>query len=191
MGKNKDMLVTFKKVLQNDTKAIQSILPNSYQKDIQSIPYDKLKKEGYKAIIFDVDNTIMPANVKKVNKELALFFKQLSKDFAICLVSNNTERRVKPVADNLNIKYIHMAQKPKKEAFEKALHLLNSTSKNTVMIGDQMLSDIVGGNNAKLYTILVEPYQGKYYDLKTGFEHILQNIMMRKIKSKIERYHYY
>ena len=123
-------------------------------------------------------------------KELKIFFTELRKKFNICVVSNNSEERVNPVTKELNVSGIANAQKPKKEAYDKVLKALYATKNDTVMIGDQMLTDIVGGNRYGLYTILVEPFENKY-DIKTGTSRILQNIIMKKIKSKIERYKYY
>lgn len=190
MGKNKDMLKIFFKVLKKDKKSIQFVTPNSYRKNIYEIDYKKLKKEGYKNLIFDIDNTIMPVNDINVTEELRNFFQELKKDFKICIVSNNTEERVNPVKKSLDVLALHNAKKPKKEAYDSALKLLEGKKEDTVMIGDQMLSDIVGGNRYGLYTVLVEPYENKY-DIKTGTSRILQNIIMKKLDKEIKRYNYY
>jgi len=190
MSKNKDMLNIFFKVLKNDKKAINLVTPKSYRKNIYEIDYKKLKKDGFTNLIFDIDNTIMPVNDINVTKELKDFFKKLKKDFNICIVSNNNEQRVNPVEKELDVLAIANAKKPSKEAFDKALSLLKSKNDNTVMIGDQMLSDVVGANRYGLYSILVEPYKNKY-DIKTGTSRILQNIIMKKIKKTVARYNYY
>ena len=110
--------------------------------------------------------------------------------FNICILSNNNEARVNPVKEILKVKGFANAKKPSKYAYDKALHLLNSSSNNTVMVGDQMLSDIVFANKYKLYSILVEPVKNKY-DIKTGTSRVLQNIIMKRLKSKIKRYKYF
>lgn len=190
MNKNKEMLKIFFKVLKNDKNTIDLVIPNAYQKSIYEIDYLKLKKLGYKNLIFDIDNTLMPVNEIKVTNELKELFKKLKKDFNICIVSNNNNARVDPVKKALNVLAISESNKPQKEAFEQSLRLLKGKKENTVMIGDQMLTDIVGGNKYGLYTILVEPFQNKY-DLKTGTSRILQNMMMKKLKKQIKRYCYY
>ena len=82
-----------------------------------------------------------------------------NKNIDICLVSNNSEARVKPVASKLETKYIYDAHKPLAVAFDKALEKLETKDKNCVaIIGDQMMSDIKGGNEYGLYTILVKYY---------------------------------
>jgi hypothetical protein len=184
------MLKIFFKVLKNDDETIKLVIPKHYIKSIYEINYHKLILEGYKNILFDIDNTIMPVNDIKVNKELVLFMNKLQKDFNICLVSNNREERVVPVAKNLHVLAISSAEKPKKIGFDRALKTLNGTKENTIMVGDQILTDIVGGNKYGISTILVEPYKRRY-DLKTGINRILQNIIMLKLKNKIKRYKYY
>lgn len=183
MGKNKDMLKIFIKVLTNDKTYQSLVTPNASLKSIYTIPYEALRKKGYKNLIFDIDNTIMPVNDLVVPPKLKELFKGLQMHFKICLLSNNELERVEPVAKELNTLFLSKANKPKKEAFQKSIALLKGTNKNTIMIGDQMLTDIVGGNRYGLYTILVEPYK-KRYDLKTGFNRLLQIIMIKKLKKK-------
>ncbi len=190
MAKNKEMLHIFFKVLFKDKNAINLVIPNSYQKNIFEINYKQLKENGYINLIFDIDNTIMPVNDTYVTDELKEFINKLKKEFNICLVSNNSLERVNPIKEKLKVLVISNANKPQKEAFDKSLKMLKSTKKNTVMIGDQMLTDIVGGNKYGLYTILVEPFKKKY-DIKTGTSRILQNILMKKLTKQIKRYNYY
>lgn len=190
MSKNKEMFKIFLKALSDEKNAVDLVIPNSYVENIEKINYKKLQELGITNLIFDIDNTIMPVNDIKVTAELKEFFNHLKKDFTICLVSNNGEVRVNPVKMELEVMALASANKPKKEAYEKTLKLLKSTKQTTAMIGDQMLSDIVFGNQFGLYTILVEPF-AKKYDIKTGTSRILQNILMKKLKKKIKRYNYY
>lgn len=185
MPKNFTMLKTFIKVMYGkDT----SIIPNTYTKDIYSIDYKTLKQKKMTNLIFDIDNTILKVNSVEISPKLKKLFSQIDKDFNICIVSNNKKERVLPVAQILNCNYIFEAKKPNKEAFDKALNILKAKKENTVMIGDQMLSDIVGANKYGIYTILVDPLENKY-DIKTGTSRVLQNIMMKKIKFKQGNYY--
>lgn len=179
MSKNTEMLKCFMKVIRGDEKETKLVIPNMYAKSVFDINYRLLKKENFKNLIFDIDNTILPVNDINVSQELINFFKQLGKDFNICIVSNNNKDRVLPVAKAIESGYMYKAGKPKKEAFDKALILLDSTKENTVMIGDQMLSDIKGGNEYGLYTIMVDPVSNKH-DIKTGTSRVLQKMIMKK-----------
>lgn len=183
-NKNKEMLKVFFGVMKNDKKYINLIIPNCYVDDVYNIDYKKLYKKGYHNIIFDIDNTILPVNEVSVPNELVDLFKEIKKiGFNICLVSNNKEPRVLPPAKILDVSYLAEAKKPTKKGFEKALKILNSNVNDTIMVGDQMLSDIKGANEYGLYTILVEPVDDKY-DIKTGTSRVLQNIMVKRLEKK-------
>ena len=183
-NKNIEMLKVFFKVMSNHEDATNLIIPNSYVKDVYSIDYNRLKKKGYKYLIFDIDNTILPVNDTKVPKKLVELFSRLNKEkFKVCIVSNNHLERVLPVATSLDVLYLHEAKKPNKQAFNKALKLLQADRENAVMIGDQMLTDIKGANQEGIYSILVEPVDNKY-DIKTGTSRVLQNIMIKKLERK-------
>lgn len=192
-NKNIEMLKVFFKVMSNNEDATNIIIPNSYVKDVYSIDYKGLKKKGYKYLIFDIDNTILPVNDTNVPDKLVELFNNLDKEkFKVCIVSNNHLERVLPVATSLDVLYLHEAKKPNKEAFDKALKILQAEKENTVMIGDQMLTDIKGANQEGIYSILVEPVDNKY-DIKTGTSRVLQNIMVKKLERKniFHRNNYY
>lgn len=183
MNKNGLMFKCFIDVMKNNKQAVNSVIPKMYKKNIYEINYDFLKKNKLTNLIFDIDNTILPVGEIKVDKKLIDFFKEIGKNFNICIVSNNVKERVLPVAKVLETGYLFEAGKPKKEAYDKALILLNSNKNNTVMIGDQMLSDIKGANEYGLYTIMVDPLSNKH-DIKTRVSRILQKIMMRNFAKK-------
>jgi len=183
-NKNIEMLKTFSKVMRGEEYSTNIILPNSYVKDIYSINYNELYKKGYKYIVFDIDNTILPVNDIEVSEALVTLFKKINKaGFKVCLVSNNKLERVLPVATKLDVLYLSDAKKPTREAFDKALKVLDSNIEDTIMVGDQMLTDIKGANEYGLYSILVDPVDNKY-DIKTGTSRILQRKMLKKLKKK-------
>ena len=183
-NKNIEMLKVFFKVMGNDKKNTDLIIPNSYVKDVYSIDYKGLYKKGYRNIIFDIDNTILPVNDIEIPKKLVELFDELNNDkFKVCIVSNNKLERVLPVATTLDVLYLHEAKKPNKEAFDRALSILGSDTEDTIMVGDQMLTDIKGANEYGLYSILVDPVDNKY-DIKTGTSRVLQNTMIKKLEKK-------
>ena len=183
-NKNAEMLKVFLGVMRNDNNYVNLVIPNCYVKDVYSINYEDLYQRGYHNIVFDVDNTLLPVNDTNVPQSLIELFEYLKNGgFNICVVSNNEEERVKYPADKLGVLYLSKANKPNKEAFDRALDILESGSNDTIMVGDQMLSDIKGANGYGLYTILVDPLEDKY-DIKTGTSRVLQNIMIKKLSKK-------
>lgn len=183
-NKHIDMLKTFYRVMRKDKYYTSLVIPNMYKKNIYEIDYKKLKKLNINSLIFDIDNTILKVDDLFVPDTLIALFEELKKEgFNICIVSNNGLNRVKSPAEKLNVKYIADAKKPKREAFDKALELLNSKAINTAMVGDQMLSDIKGAKVYGLYTILVDPLENKY-NLQTKVSRILQDKMEKKLQKE-------
>lgn len=194
MGKNKEMLKSFFKVMKSDQEEINKILPNMYEENFYTIDIEYLLKNNIDKLIIDIDGTILKVDDTNVPKSLKQQIKKL-KDHKIdiCLVSNNGLDRVLPVAKELDVNYIAKANKPLKEAFDKALEILKVSDKNKVaMIGDQMMSDIKGANEYGIYSILVKPIS-KHNNIQTGTSRVLQNIMenhLNKIK-KFDKNKYY
>lgn len=185
MGKNGEMLKTFIKVMSNDEIETSKIIPDMYFNSFYDInPYNLLKKDICKLIV-DIDGTILPVDDTHVT--LKLYEKILDMKLCgleICLVSNNNEERVIPVAKYLNVKYISNANKPLPEAYDKALKVLNEKDKSRVaMIGDQMLSDIKGANEYGIYSILVNPVSN-HNNIKTGTQRVLQRRIENHLKRK-------
>ncbi|MEJ9209969.1 YqeG family HAD IIIA-type phosphatase [Bacillus smithii] len=137
---------------------IKAFLPNEQVKSIFDIDPTALKKRGIKGIITDLDNTLVEWNRPSATPELEEWFNRMKKHgIQVTIVSNNNEDRVKAFAEPLNIPFIHKARKPMGKAFRKALKRMNISKEETVVIGDQLLTDILGGNRGGFYTILVVP----------------------------------
>lgn len=184
--KNKyiEMLKVFFGVILNKRKTINSVIPNCYQKNIRKIDYDKLMSLKIKNLIFDIDNTITKVDDIKIEKETIKLFKTLKeKDFNILLMSNNSEDRVIPISKILMVPYLANAKKPNKDAFEKALKILNCKKNEVAMVGDQMLSDIVGANEYGIYSILVDQVSKKN-NIQTSVAKLLQDIMVKKLQKE-------
>lgn len=180
--KNKLMLKTFFKVMFKNQE-INSIIPQAYQESIYDINYQKLKEKEITTIFFDIDGTIAGVNNPIIPQKTIDLIARLKKEFNILLISNNKEERVKPVANILKVKYIFHACKPEEEAFEKALKLMNAQKENTSMIGDQILTDIVGANKCGIYSILVKQLESKN-NVQTSLAHKLQKYLIKKLERK-------
>ena len=185
MSKNTEMLKTFFKVLANNEEETKKVIPDMYCKNFSFIDPSILKELGIDKLIIDIDGTILPVDDIYVTLELIRSFGIYRiKQFDICLVSNNSEERVYPVANELEVKYLANANKPLPEAYDKAMELLKTTDKSRVaMIGDQMLSDIKGANEYGLYTILVGPISNQN-NIKTGTQRVLQRKIENHLKKK-------
>lgn len=131
--------------------------PDMYQKDIYSINYKKLKNNNIKVLLYDFDNTLIEKGNYKTNEKAIELFNDLKKDFTIYIVSNSINtKKIKKVSEALGIEYIKDSRKPFKHGFKK-LNLENVKENEIAMIGDQMVTDVWGGNRMNYFTILVDP----------------------------------
>lgn len=137
---------------------LKKFLPKKYVKDIFEINPKELKKLGIKGIITDLDNTLVAWNEPKATEKVIEWFDNLKENgLDVIIISNNNEERVKTFSDPLTIPYIYSARKPLKRSFLKAAERMKLQNKEVAVIGDQLLTDVLGGNRGGFYTILVVP----------------------------------
>lgn len=157
--------------------------PKMYQKDIFKINYDKLKEKNIKCLIFDLDNTLGLIDQEYIDEKTKSFLHKLKNDFTIVIISNNTKERVKKYADMLECDYVYSALKPLNKGFKQIRKRYDLDKKEMAMIGDQLITDILGANLYKIYPILVDPMAKK--DLKiTYFNRFLERKVLKKYKRK-------
>lgn len=137
---------------------MQLLLPDLYVSSIQAIDLDQLKQQGIKGMITDLDNTLIEWNRPEATPELATWLKLVQHEgFQLVVVSNNIEERVRRFCQPLGIPFISRARKPLAASFKKAQQMLGLERDEIVVIGDQLLTDVLGGNRLGFYTILVVP----------------------------------
>ena len=133
------------------------LYPGEYIDSTYSIDFDKLYKEGYRGIIFDIDNTLVTHGSPADERAIALFKHLKELGFSCLVLSNNKEPRVKSFAKQVGIKYIYKAEKPKPSGYRAAMERLGTDTKNTLFVGDQIFTDIIGANLTGIRSILVAP----------------------------------
>ncbi|MDM5190048.1 YqeG family HAD IIIA-type phosphatase [Bacillus sp. DX4.1] len=159
-------------------------LPNEYVKNVYHIQPEDLKERGIKGIITDLDNTLIEWNRPDATPQLKQWFLEMKEQgIQVTVVSNNNEQRVKDFADPLGIPFIHSARKPLVRAFKRAIQEMNLQADEVVVIGDQLLTDVLGGNRVGLYTILVVPV-AQTDGLVTRFNRKIERRIMRNMKKK-------
>lgn len=159
-------------------------LPNEYVKDIFHIKAHDLKAKGIKGIITDLDNTLVEWDRPDATPEIVAWFLEMKNaGILVTIVSNNQEPRVKTFSDPLGIPFIAQAQKPFNKAFKRARKQMGLKKEEIVVIGDQLLTDILGGNRKGLYTILVVPVASSDAAI-TRFNRRIERRIMAKLKSR-------
>lgn len=137
---------------------LKHFLPDQHVKSIFEIQPESLKEKGIKGIITDLDNTLVEWDRPLATPKLIEWFDNMRRhEILVTIVSNNNERRVKSFSDPLQIPFIFQAKKPMTRAFNKALKQMGLRKEETVVIGDQLLTDVLGGNRSGFHTILVVP----------------------------------
>lgn len=154
-------------------------VPDIYQKSIYTIDYKKLKKSGIKCLIFDLDNTIAPYNLKKPNKKIKDLFEEL-KDmkFKIIIISNEIKSRVEPYKDILGVDSAYLSLKPLKRKYKKVQNLYNYKDTQIACIGDQLVTDIFGANRMGFTSILVNPISTNEF-LTTKVSRMFENFIIK------------
>jgi len=162
---------------------VNLLYPDLYVSSIACINPEDLKKKGLKGIIFDLDNTIISWDAKDFSPFVIQWFSRLKEmGFRLCILSNNTSARVRSLATILGIPAIPRAVKPRKKAFKNALRTLGTFPEETAVIGDQVFTDILGGNRLGLYTILVIPMSRNEF-IGTKLVRRLERLVLEKQKS--------
>lgn len=137
---------------------MKKYVPKMYKSSIFDINYDKIYDTGIRCLIFDLDNTIVAAKESIPNKKVLYLIKKLKKKFDVYILSNNSsKKRVSNVCKLLEINFISFAMKPFSFGFKRLLKKYKYSPNEVCIIGDQIMTDVLGGNNMEIFTVLVEP----------------------------------
>lgn len=136
---------------------LKMFYPKRMSKSSYNINYEKLYKEGYRGIMFDVDNTLVEHDADADERAINLLNELEAQGFATLLISNNDQERVERFNKEIGTNYIYNAHKPMKKNYLKAIEILGTTLDTTVFVGDQLFTDIYGANRLGMMNYLVKP----------------------------------
>lgn len=165
------------------------LYPNECFDKVEQITIEYLQKRKIKALILDVDNTLIDYH-RNLSETIIQWVKELKNHGIKLYILSNTNHRekVEEVSQALNIPYRNLAKKPFKAGFLKVKQELEEKSENIGVVGDQIFTDILGGNRCHMFTILVEPIDKKdfwYTAWKRPIENKIKNRYRRnKMKEK-------
>lgn len=135
--------------------------PDEYMASTYVISFEKLFEEGYRGVIFDIDNTLVPHGAPADERAKKLFARLEKIGFQSCLLSNNQEPRVKMFNQDIQTNYIYNAHKPSTKNYVKAMEKMGTNKENTLFVGDQLFTDVWGAKRAGIRNILVKPIHPK------------------------------
>ncbi|MDQ7822120.1 MAG: YqeG family HAD IIIA-type phosphatase [Candidatus Eremiobacteraeota bacterium] len=161
------------------------LYPDFFMERVEFIDLHHLKEHGYDTLIFDLDNTLVGWRSKEMRPELMEWLKSAKNlGFKMCIVSNCVLRgRVRYFEKLLDIPAIPKAVKPRKKSFIAAIKMLNSRFGRTVVIGDQLFTDVLGGNRLGLLTILVLPVDKREF-YATILQRTAEKLILFRMKKK-------
>lgn len=158
-------------------------IPDVYQKSIYTINYKKLKKNGIKCLLFDLDNTIAPYKVNEPDVKVKELFARLEEDFKVIIISNSPKNRIRPFKEKLNVDCAYSSRKPFKTKYKKILEIYNFEIDEVACIGDQILTDILGANRMGFTSILVNRV-AKYETIFTRFNRFFEGFILKNLAKK-------
>ncbi len=160
--------------------------PKEYVDSTYEIEFESLYRRGYRGVLFDIDNTLVPHGAPADERARKLFERLRTIGFQTCLISNNKETRVKPFAEAVHSPYIYDAHKPAGKNYKKAMEMMGTNEKNSLFVGDQLFTDVWGANCADMHTILVKPIHPKE-EIQIVFKRYLEKIVLWEYKRKMKK----
>lgn len=162
---------------------LKGFYPDCYMKSTYDIDFDAYYEKGYRGIIFDIDNTLVPhgAPADERSKKLFAHLKELG--YKVVLLSNNKEPRVKMFNDVVKVSYIFKAGKPLVKNYVKAMEMMGTNKENTLFVGDQLFTDVWGAKRTGIHNVLVQPI-----DKKEEIQIVLKRYLEKIVLASYKRY---
>lgn len=140
---------------------LQRFYPDNEAESACDIDYESLYEKGYRGVIFDIDNTLVPHGAPADERAKALFSRLRALGYKTVLLSNNKEPRVKSFADSVGSLYVFRAGKPGRRGYTRAMQMMGTVPEQTLFVGDQLFTDIWGAKKLGIVTYLVKPIHPK------------------------------
>lgn len=162
--------------------------PDVDVKSTYRIDFEAFYRHGYRGVIFDIDNTLVPHGAPADKAAIELFDKLHALGFQTMLLSNNKEPRVKSFAQQVKSPYIFKAGKPGKDGYKKAMEQMETSTATTVFVGDQLFTDVWGAKRMGIFTVLTAPIDPKE-EIQIVLKRILEKVVLYFYKRHKENGH--
>lgn len=165
---------------------IERFFPNQYEDKISNIDIEKLMRKGIKGLLIDIDNTLIDyyENIEKDTKKWINSAK--GKGLQMYLLSNNNKKRVDKIGKMVGLNGIHYAAKPRRKGILIAMKKMELNNNEIAIIGDQIFTDVYGGNRLNIYTILVKQINKKDIWITKWKRPIEENIIKKYLKNDLQ-----
>ncbi len=165
----------------------QYFMPDGHYPSILDIDFEALYSKGIRLLLIDLDNTLAAYDETMPSDRIQSLIETVRKiGFDIVIVSNNSERRVRPYAEALGLKSVHRAKKPLKGGLKKAMAVAKKHVgiRKTCLIGDQLLTDVYGAKRLALSVMLVKPLKKHSEKWYTRFNRRIERRILKRLKRK-------
>ena len=160
--------------------------PDEYLDSTYVIDFDALYLAGYRGVIFDIDNTLVPHGAPADERARALFCHLKEIGFDCCLLSNNQLPRIELFNQDIHVKFIENAHKPSVKNYRKAMQMMGTNTGNTLFVGDQLFTDVYGARHTGIHSILVKPIHPKE-EIQIVLKRYLEKIVLFFYRRKCQK----
>lgn len=160
------------------------LTPHLAVESLFEIDFDALAADGVRGVIFDLDNTIIPWDSCEMCPTIEEWLRGvLDRGLKVAIVSNNWHSRVREIADRFGLPFVSRAYKPAKSGFRRALASLGLEPHETVVVGDQLFTDVLGGNRLGLRTVWVKPLTAHEF-IGTRIHRYFERVAVKRLRAK-------
>ncbi len=161
----------------------ERFFPDESVSSTYDIDFQSLYEEGYRGILFDIDNTLVEHGKGASDQALDLFHRLKEIGFQCCLISNNKKQRVSSFNEKIGAHMIFNAHKPRRKGYREAMEMMGTNKENTLFVGDQLFTDIWGAKRIGIRNILVKPIN-KNEEIQIVLKRYLEKIILKEYRQK-------
>ena len=160
--------------------------PDAIEESAYVIDYKALYEDGYRGLIFDIDNTLVEHGAPATDRAKELIRNVKNIGFDVVVLSNNKEPRVKSFCDAVGCSYFYKCNKPMKRAYNNAMDKMHTDSATTVSVGDQIFTDVWGARRLKIKSILVKPID-KHEEIQIILKRRLEWLVLNEYRRRLNK----
>lgn len=161
-----------------------SLIPRWVLERYDQVTPDFLRKRNIRLLLCDLDYTLAPRSVSEPDAALRCWLEELkAAGITVMILSNNrSSRRVETFCRTLGIHYVGHAGKPSPRGYRAAMEQAGAAPEHTAMLGDKLLTDILGANRSGVLALMVEPLGGP-----VGLWNCVLHLLQRPFKTIAKR----
>lgn len=166
---------------------LSKLRPSARHDSITHIDLKALQRKGIRALLLDLDNTLVAYRSHRAKSGIRSWVRHAKRlGIKPVILSNNNRDRVQKIANKLEVPFVCGARKPLRSGYQRALAAVGADPAQTAAVGDQLFTDVLGGNRAGLLTILVRPMDRKEF-IGTRFVRPLERFLLWGLDRKARR----